>query len=527
MKNCKNHPWIADLGNGFYKNPILYGDYSDPDVIRVGEDFYLISSSFAFIPGIPLLHSKDLVNWELINFVVREIPFPQYDQPNHGCGTWAPSIRYHDGMFYVFVGLPDEGVFMSCTRDPYGTWSPLHCVRPGKGWIDTCPFWDDDGNAYLVHAFANSRCGIKHRLDICRMSPDGKSLLDEGTMVYNGIQDHPTLEGPKLYKRDGWYYILAPGGGVKPGWQVCLRSRNIFGPYEDRIVLHQGNTDVNGPHQGGYVELENGEGWFIHFQDVYEYGRIVHLQPVSWKQGWPFMGQEQNGDGIGEPVSVWKKPNVGKTYPICTPATSDAFDKPELGLQWSFMGNPQSQWYSLTENPGNLRLYAQVNTAEEQRENLLWYAPNLLTQLIQTRSFEATVKILPRFEQPGDKALLAITGHTYGYISLKYEGTQGFYAVQCVRGEVTGREYAGEATETVLRRIMIPASEALWMKVAMAEDGSYEFGFSFDGDEFIDLGYTFQAKAGTWTGAKLAIACLNDENIEGDGCCDFEYIHVE
>ena len=143
---------------------------------------------------------------------------------------------------------------------------------------------------------------------------------------------------------------------------------------------------------------------------------------------------------------------------------------------------------------GQSAAVCQVNTAEEQRENLLWYAPNLLTQLIQTRSFEATVKILPRFEQPGDKALLAITGHTYGYISLKYEGTQGFYAVQCVRGDVTGREYAGEATETVLRRIMIPASEALWMKVAMAEDGSYEFGFSFDGDEFIDLGYTFQAR---------------------------------
>lgn len=525
MKDCKNHAWIADLGDGRYQNPILYGDYSDPDAIRVGDDFYMISSSFTYIPGIPLLHSKDLVNWELINFVVREIPFPQYDQPNHGSGTWAPAIRYHDGTFYVYVGLPDEGVFMSCTTDPYGEWSPLHCVWEGKGWIDTCPFWDDDGKSYLVHGFANSRCGIKNRLDICEMTPDGKSLLDQGTMVYNGLQDHPTLEGPKMYKRNGYYYIMAPAGGVKPGWQVCFRSKNVYGPYEDRIVLHQGNTDINGPHQGGYVELENGEGWFVHFQDVYEYGRIVHLQPVIWKQDWPFMGQEQNGDGIGEPVKVWKKPDVGHKYPVCRPATSDEFDQPKLGLQWSWQANPRQEWYSLTENPGNLRLYAAVNEAD--RDNLLWYAPNVLTQLIQTRSFEATAKLIPRFDQAGDKALLAITGLTYGYISLRYEGEPGYLSVECVRGDVADKEHTGEAVETILRRIMVPASDAMWLKVCMDQNGEYSFGFSFDGDEFIDIGLTLKARAGAWTGAKLAIACLNGDNTQGDGCCDFEYFHVE
>ena len=204
MKDCKNHLWTADLGDGRYQNPILYGDYSDPDAIRVGDDFYMISSSFTYIPGIPLLHSKDLVNWELINFVVREIPFPQYDQPNHGSGTWAPAIRYHDGTFYVYVGLPDEGVFMSSTTDPYGEWSPLHCVWEGKGWIDTCPFWDDDGKAYLIHGFANSRCGIKHRIDVCPMAPDASRLLGEGIMVYQNELLHPTMEGPKMDKRDGW-----------------------------------------------------------------------------------------------------------------------------------------------------------------------------------------------------------------------------------------------------------------------------------------------------------------------------------
>ena len=237
------------------------------------------------------------------------------------------------------------------------------------------------------------------------------------------------------------------------------------------------------------------------------------------------MGQEQNGDGIGEPVSVWNKPNVGRSYPVCTPAVSDSFDSSQLGLQWSFMANPRMEWYSLTENPGFLRLYSQINTAD--RENLLWYAPNLMTQLLQTRSFEATVKIIPHFEEAGDKILLAITGHTYGFAALKYEGTPGFYAIECVRGEVTQPQHEGEATETVLRRIMIPAAEAIWLKVCMEADGSYAFGFSFDGDEFLDIGHTFQARAGSWTGAKLGIAALNDENVPSEGFGDLEYFHVE
>ena len=201
MKNCKNHPWIADLGNGFeQKSDSLRrlqrsGRHSGgggllSDLLQLC--LYSRHPAAAF-QGSGQLGADQLCG--------AEIPFPQYDQPNHGCGTWAPSIRYHDGMFYVFVGLPDEGVFMSCTRDPYGTWSPLHCVRPGKGWIDTCPFWDDDGNAYLVHAFANSRCGINTGWISAGCPRTGNRCWMRGTMVYNGIQDHPTLEGPKLYKR--------------------------------------------------------------------------------------------------------------------------------------------------------------------------------------------------------------------------------------------------------------------------------------------------------------------------------------
>ncbi|MCB0629654.1 MAG: glycoside hydrolase 43 family protein, partial [Lewinella sp.] len=273
-----------DLGNGKYKNPIIHADYSDPDVVRVGDDFFMVASSFNCVPGLPLLHSKDLVNWSIINNVIQKLePAEAFDQPQHGNGVWAPSIRYHAGWYYVFYGDPDYGIYMCRTRNPWGEWEPPHLVRAAKGWIDACPFWDDDGNAYLVHAFAGSRAAIKSILVLHKMSIDGTVLLDDGVLVFDGHKDHPTIEGPKMYKRNGYYYIFAPGGGVEFGWQTVLRSRNIYGPYEDKIVLSQNDTDINGPHQGAWIDTPNGESWFVHFQDKRAYGRITHLQPAEWK----------------------------------------------------------------------------------------------------------------------------------------------------------------------------------------------------------------------------------------------------
>ena len=221
--------WSADRGDGTYRNPILYADYSDPDVVRVGDDFYMVSSSFNCVPGIPVLHSKDMVNWQIINHVFKkQIPDTVFNTPQHGKGAWAPSIRYHKGELYVYYGDPDFGIYMSKTSDPLGSWSVPHLLRPAKGWIDPCPLWDDDGQAYLVHAFAGSRSGRKSILVIHRMSEDGKTLLDDGVLVFDGHENHPTIEGPKIYKRKGYYYIFAPGGGVPQGWQTVLRSRNYL-----------------------------------------------------------------------------------------------------------------------------------------------------------------------------------------------------------------------------------------------------------------------------------------------------------
>ena len=199
--------WIADLGDGTYKNPILYGDYSDPDVIRVGDDFYMTASTFTYVPGLPILHSKDLVNWELINYAVKKLP-DRYNVPVHGCGVWAPAIRYNDGKFYIYYGDPDIGIFMTYTEDIYGEWSDLILVKEAVGIIDTCPIWDDDDKAYIVHGYANSRCGIKSHLAVCEMTWDGTKAISEDKIIFNGTISQPTIEGPKAYKRDGYYLSL-------------------------------------------------------------------------------------------------------------------------------------------------------------------------------------------------------------------------------------------------------------------------------------------------------------------------------
>lgn len=292
-KKSIRNMWNADQGNGTYRNPILYTDYSDPDVIRVVDDYFMVASSFCNTPAVPVLHSRDLVNWKVINYVMEKLPFARYDRPVHGGGAWAPSIRYHDHVFYVFVPFPDEGIMMCSTENPWEVWSKPAFVKRAAGWIDPCPFWDDDGKAYMVNAFAKSRIGFNSMLYISEMDPACGEILEDGKFVYDGHDTQPTIEGPKLYKRNGWYYIFAPAGGVATGWQTVLRSKNIYGPYEEKIVLHQGGSSINGPHQGGWIETQTGESWFLHFQDVGNAGRIIHLQPMRWENDWPVIGDDR------------------------------------------------------------------------------------------------------------------------------------------------------------------------------------------------------------------------------------------
>ena len=523
----QSSPWVPDNGDGTYKNPILFADYSDPDVIRVGDEFYLTASSFNCVPALPILHSKDLVNWTIIGHAVERLP-ERFDTVQHGNGIWAPSIRYHDGWFWIFVGDPDLGILMTKSKHPAGPWEPLHVVHEGKGFIDTCPLWDDDGNAYLVHAWAKSRAGINSILTVHKMSPDGKKLLDDGTMVYDGRNGAaPTIEGPKLHKRNNLYYILAPAGGVEEGWQLALRSKDPLGPYEARRVLEQGSTDVNGPHQGAWVETQTGECWFIHFQDRGAYGRIVHLQPVNWVDDWPVMGVDNDGNGVGEPVATHRKPNVGKTHPVAVPQTSDEFGGPKLGLQWQWQANPKSAWYSLEARPGWLRLNAVAETrtkpsvgchpelVEGSQSCNLWMAPNLLLQKFPAPSFKATTNLefTPRVE--GDTTGLVVMGEDYAALMVR-RGADGFDVkrVTC-RDAAQGNAETVDATANGLKN-------PIWLRVSVEPEAMCTFSYSVDGKKFTILGEPFPARAGRWIGAKVGLTCIGN-----GGYADFDWFRIE
>lgn len=526
--------WNADLGNGNYKNPILYTDYSDPDAIRVGEDYFMIASSFCNAPGLPLLHSKDLVNWKVVNYIIDRIPEERYKVPVHGCGVWAPAIRYHEGMYFVCFPMPDEGIYMSTAADPFGKWSEPVNIRPGAGWIDPCPFWDDDGKAYLVAGVAKSRIGYKSVLHMVEMQPDGMGLTGEEIKIFDGNEnDQVTIEGPKMYKRNGWYYIFAPAGGVKTGWQTVLRSKNVFGPYEYKVVMRQGGSPVNGPHQGAWVDTVTGEDWFIHFQDVYGAGRITHLQPMSWQDDWPVIGIAKDGSDYGEPVMEYRKPDVGNVdTQVCEPATSDDFSGKTLGLQWQWNANPQKDWYELTGE--NLQLNAVY------KETVYGDMPNLLLQKWAAPAFTCVTKLDLSHLEEGDEAGVISMGMSYGVLAFR-KGQGQIQPFFIIGVQKYGKILPDQTEETVHALAAFSEDQAgtLYVRYTVRQIGtqdlnSREKGFplelvtieySTDGSSYQKAG-EMNAVPGRWVGVKNGVFCAssNAGNIEGRGYAVVDYV---
>lgn len=492
--------WTADNGDGTYSNPILYTDYSDPDAIRVGEDYFMVASSFCNAPSVPVLHSKDLVNWRMIGYAMEKLPFDTYDKPLHGCGAWAPAIRYHDGVFYVFIPLPDEGIFMVKSRNPFEGWEEPVCVRKVTGWIDPCPFWDDDGQAYMVTAFARSRIGFKSILHLSPIEPDCSGVLGDGRHVFDGNETQPTIEGPKLYKRNGYYYIFAPAGGVKPGWQTVLRSRNIWGPYEEKIVLHQGGSSVNGPHQGAWVDTPSGEDWFLHFQDVGNAGRIVHLQPMRWVDDWPVIGVNADENGCGEPVMQYQKPDVGGEYPICAPEDSDLFEGEKLGLQWQWNANYKKEWYSLSD--GMLTLYAQNSEKETQTCDV----PNLLLQKWPAPQFQITTKLHLADMKDGDVCGMVSLGGIYTDFAIKQENGEKKFVQR------TGEWTKHNETETVCGAL---EEDAVYLRMYVEAALKVSFAYSTDGTKYVKAGEVIEATPGRWVGVKAGLFAIHEGEGEG------------
>lgn len=516
--------WCPDLGNGTFQNPILYADYSDPDVCRVGDTFYMTASSFNYIPGLPILVSKDLVNWELKNYAIKErIPYAQYDSPAHAKGIWAPSIRYHNGEFFIFVGMPDEGIFVLKTKDPLGDWSEPHLLLPGKGYIDPCPIWNEDGTAYVVHGYAKSRIGFKSILGVFQMTSDGMHCIGDDTFIYDGTKTNPTIEGPKVYKRNGYFYIFAPAGGVKTGWQTVLRSKNLYGPYEEKIVMHQGSSDINGPHQGGLVDTPSGEEWFLHFQDAGVYGRITHMQPVVWKNDWPIIGKDVEGIDCGEPQHTYPKPigvptDVNPTFL----AASDNFSSSELGLQWQWLANSKPEFYSLTERPGALRLYslflpqAPAGTTEPvppaQSFPILWNCANVLTQKLVCPAFTADFSLDISNLQEGTQAGILMIGGDYSSLAFRKEadGMKLVYfesenkKAEAVIKDTNTNDVKIE--KTLFSTLVDNAITTAILRIVFGYDKVCQMYYQLEGEnEFTKIPFSSIPKDHTWVGAKIGI----------------------
>ena len=516
QKNTVSKVWVADNRDGTYKNPVINADYSDPDAIRVGDDYYLISSSFNHAPGLPILHSKDLVNWTLIGHALkRQPPFDHFSQVQHGNGVWAPAFRFHKGEFYIYYPDPDFGIYMIKTKNIAGPWTDPVLVEAGKGLIDPCPLWDDNGKVYLTHAYAGSRAGIKSIIVVKQMNAEGTKTIDDGVIVYDGHELDPTIEGPKIYKRDNWYYLFAPAGGVSTGWQLVLRSKSIYGPYERRVVMDQGSTSVNGPHQGAWVDTKNGEHWFLHFQDKEAYGRVVHLQPVKWINDWPVIGEDKNADGKGEPVSIYKKPNVGKTYPVVTLPDSDEFNENKIGLQWQWQANPKPYW--AFPSTGKLRLFSYQ--LPDSIKNY-WNTPNLLMQKFPADEFMVTTKLSFQPRLDGERAGLIIFGADYAYLSVVKKADGNYFSYSLCKEADKGREETVQDGEKV-------TNTDIYLRVKVAKGAICEFSYSLNGTTFKSVGEKLVAKPGRWVGAKFGLFCTRTVKTNDSGFADVDWFRVE
>lgn len=573
--------WNPDKGT-HYVNPVLNADYSDPDVCRVGDDFYMTSSSFACFPGLQILHSTDLVNWEIIGAALTDYPGPDWSDerqwetlgqrldtpsvpppgpqewrtvPQHGNGVWAPAIRYHDGEFYIYCGDPDRGIFMVKTSDPRGRWDDPVWVVKAKGYIDPCPLWDEDGKAYLSHGCAGSRAGHKSVLFVAPMSPDGTRLLGQSRVVYDGHETQPTIEGTKFYKYNGDYYIFSPAGGVPTGWQVVLRSKSPWGPYEERVVMAQGASETNGPHQGAWIDTPDGEHWFMHFQDKDAYGRVVHLQPMEWTaDGWPVIGVDKDGDGVGEPVSKYRKPSL-KSSGTFQPSESDDFDSVDLGLQWQWHGIPSPYWYFLDARNSALRLYS-VDQAEGWRN--LGDSPNLLLQKTPADKFTVTAKLRfipnPQLKEKGESCGFVLMGQDYAVIKMTdtSEGVVLQYA-ECedalkgkqeniirtvpLSSEPLPVPYSNSYMSTTVppvSPVAYMASDVYVRMKVMPEDRkgnvpdlTARFWYSLDGKRWTELtDKPFIGKPGKWIGAKFGFFCNRQASKNDSGWMQVDWIEV-
>lgn len=491
----------GDQGDGNFINPIIPSDYSDIDCIRVGDDYYAISSTFQFSPGMTLLHSTDLVNWEIVTNIVTDLTQigPELNWTNmnrYGRGIWAGTLRYHDGRFYLFFGTPDEGFFTTSSSAPEGPWEPLTCLLPEAGWDDCTAMWDDDGKAY----FMGTNFADGYKTYLFEMAPDAKSLdLSSRLLVNEGNR----REASKIFKKDSNYYLIFSEYKGYGRYVMAKRAKSVTGPYDEERQLMYPCVEDYEPNQGGIVESKDGQWYFLTHHGKGDWsGRIVSLLPVEWNDGWPLMGKISADDSIG-------KMSWGGTMPAAggdgfSIATTDHFDGKEISPQWQWNYQPRKDMYSLTERPGWLRLKA----FRPLKPNNLKSAGNTLTQRsFRTPSNISTVKLDISGMTDGQRCGLCHFSISNAGIGIAAEGDK--------------RTIEYRENDSIIHTSPIDTDE-IWLRTEWGLDGNATFSYSIDGNDFISFGLPYEMKWGHYRGDRIGIYCFNDDS--DSGYVDVDYL---
>jgi beta-xylosidase len=477
--------------SSLFTNPPLYADYPDPDIIRVGEDFYFATTTFVNSPGLTILHSLDLVNWEIVSHAIPRLDGrEQYDMVNgtaYRSGIFAPSLRYYNGTFYVVTTPVNQKTRVYYAKDIRGPWQ-FHELNTAA--FDPGLFIEADGTGYI----ATSGDWDGH-VTLLTLSADLSQVV-----ASRGIFYHPGIEGSKVVKRGDWYYIF----NALPSKLalVCSRATNIFGPYETIQSLN----DQTGGHQGAIVDLPDGSWYGFVMKDCGAVGRMTYLSPIFWTNNWPVWGTP---DAPGKVPAVARKPIQGR--PAGHPATSDDFSAPALELQWQWNHNPDNSRWSLTERPGFLRLKPTMATS-------FWLARNTLTQKGQGPSSGGEVKFDLSHLKPGDVCGFGTLGKVNGHIAVTCGSNGGTFLSMNV---IVDRG----SSETRVASVPVQAAHILLRTGLDFVRNKGICSFSYDEENWTAVGgefdLVFDWQTGTFQGEHFAIFCFNPQ--PGDGFLDVDW----
>ena len=501
----------SDNGDGTYTNPVIAADFPDPDVIRVDSAYYMVNTTMFVFPGVTILKSYDLVNWQYCNNAVPRFNFSNcYDLEGcnrYGHGQWATSLKYNNGKFYLLFITLDEGGFICSTTKPEGPWE---ITKLPKGFYDPGFFFDDDGRIYVAHGYSE--------IHLTELDKSFAPLTKDSLIIKGDIRRG--LEGTHVYKINGYYYLYCTYGGLD-GIQVAFRSKNIYGPYEEKVVMSEKTHGPNfGIHQGALIQTQTREWWTMLFVDSGPFGRFPSLQPVTWVDGWPMVGVD------GHAVITYKKPNVGKVYPIEELPTSDQFNGAELGMQWGWNHNPDSTKWSLTEYPGYLRLktVSVIDSFPKARNTL---TQRMFAYYSDTLASTANIKMDFGNMKDGDVAGLAVFQDPYAYIGIRKVNGQNYVIMSNNGKTIDSSEVKGSTIYFRVSAIYGSGASHYFDGKAAPGTGTASFTYSLDNQSFGAIGSEFKMRFSLkiFTGNKFCL--FNYPTIATGGFVDFDWFRTQ